>query len=165
MAVVIKAIKTLAAVFALPAFVLFKIWTNGWTKVFAEFIFSVIFFLLIIIFDFNVSDTSLTVSTKAICGTEDITVLAIVIKAIDTFGFIGALPAGALVEIRDGIKVFTLYFSAIAILFFIIFTTLLTINVETSRCTESVAGFTIVIKTIDTLATILAFPAVALVRV
>ena len=88
--------------------------------------------------------------------------MAILIKAIDTFGFIGALPAGTLVEISDRVKVFTLYFSAV---FSFILTALLAIDIITSGGTEGVARFTIMVEAINALATILAFPAVALIWV
>ena len=169
----VKAINTLAAVVTLPT--ISSIQICGFVKECAVKVFIIIRLVVVILF--LILAASHTVYVKTGRRTKCITELAILVKAIYALAAIFALPAVTIVWIGKGNEEFAfLVFSKVSITVFIIlffafrgvfflFTAFLAVDVESSRCTEGVTGFTVVIKAIDTLASVFALPSVAIVRI
>ena len=167
----VKAINALAAVVTLPT--ISHIQICGFIKECAVKVFIII--RLVVVFVFLILAASNTIYVKTGGRTKCVTELAIVIKAIYALAAIFALPAVTIVWIGKGNEEFAfLAFSKVSITVFIIlffvlvfflFTAFLAVDVEPSRCTEGVTGFTVVIKAIDTLASVFALPSVAIVRI
>ena len=163
----VKAINALAAVVTLPT--ISHIQICGFIKECAVKVFIII--RLVVVFVFLILAASHTIYVKTCGRTSCITGLAIVVKAINALAAIFALPAVTIVWIGKGNEEFAFFaFSEVSITVFIIlvfflFTAFLAVDVEPSRCTEGVTGFTVVIKAIDTLASVFALPSVAIVRI
>ena len=86
------------------------------------------------------------------------------VEAIDAFAAILAFPATTIVCIFEGGKELAQFYIFILFVFYF-WSALLAVDIETGRCTESITSLSVVVEAIDALATILAFPAVAIVSI